>query len=46
MAKNILDTNRDKVEAMTDALMKWETIDRDQVLDIMAGKPPRSPGDT
>ncbi|MEH0165889.1 ATP-dependent zinc metalloprotease FtsH [Paucibacter sp. JuS9] len=46
VAKSILDTNRDKVEAMTDALMKWETIDRDQVLDIMAGKPPRGPGET
>ncbi|KQY81457.1 MULTISPECIES: ATP-dependent zinc metalloprotease FtsH [Roseateles] len=44
-AKNILEVNRDKVEAMTDALMKWETIDRDQVLDIMAGRPPRAPDD-
>ncbi len=46
VAQKILDDNRDKVEAMTDALMKWETIDRDQVLDIMAGRPPRAPGDT
>jgi cell division protease FtsH len=44
-AKQILESNRDKVEAMTDALMKWETIDRDQVLDIMAGRPPRAPDD-
>ena len=43
-AKQIIETNRDKIEAMTDALMKWETIDRDQVLDIMAGRPPRAPG--
>jgi cell division protease FtsH len=46
VARRILEDNRDKVEVMTDALMKWETIDRDQVLDIMAGRPPRSPGDS
>ena len=46
VAKNILDSNRDKVEAMTEALMKWETIDRDQVLDIIAGRPPRPPGES
>jgi cell division protease FtsH len=28
---------------MTSALMEWETIDADQVNDIMAGKPPRPP---
>src|SRR5262249_3779012 len=32
-AKRILEENRDKVEVMTDALMKWETIDREQILD-------------
>ena len=46
VAKKILEDNRDKVEVMTNALMKWETIDRDQVLDIMAGRPPREPGST
>ena len=45
VAQKILDENRDKVEAMTEALMNWETIDRDQVLDIMAGRPPRPPKD-
>ena len=43
VAEKILDENRDKVEAMTAALMEWETIDREQVLDIMAGRPPRPP---
>jgi cell division protease FtsH len=43
-AQKILEDNRDKVEVMTAALMKWETIDRDQILDIMAGRPPREPG--
>ena len=46
VAQKILEDNRDKVEAMTAALMKWETIDRDQILDIMAGRPPREPGGT
>ena len=43
LAKKILEENRDKVEAMTAALMEWETIDADQVNDIMEGHPPRSP---
>ena len=42
-AKQILTDNRDKLEAMADALMKYETIDADQIDDIMAGKPPRPP---
>jgi cell division protease FtsH len=42
-AQKILEENRDKVEVMTTALMEWETIDRDQVLDIMAGRQPRPP---
>ncbi|MFG6428590.1 ATP-dependent zinc metalloprotease FtsH [Roseateles sp. LYH14W] len=46
VAKKILVDNRDKVEIMTNSLMKWETIDRDQILDIMAGRPPREPGST
>ena len=43
LAKRLLEENRDKVEAMTHALMEWETIDRDQIQDIMAGIPPRPP---
>ena len=31
------------MEAMAQALLKWETIDADQIDDIMAGKPPREP---
>ena len=30
---------------MADALMKYETIDADQIDDIMAGRPPREPRD-
>jgi cell division protease FtsH len=43
LARQLLDDNRDKVEAMTKALLEWETIDADQIDDIMAGKPPRQP---
>jgi cell division protease FtsH len=43
IARKLLEDNRDKVEAMAAALMEWETIDADQVNDIMAGKPPRPP---
>jgi cell division protease FtsH len=43
LARGLLEGNRDKVEAMTKALLEWETIDADQIGDIMAGKPPRPP---
>jgi len=43
VARAILEGNRDKVEAMTKALLEWETIDADQIKDIMEGKPPRPP---
>lgn len=43
LARRLLDENRDKVEAMTTALLEWETIDAEQVKDIMAGNPPRAP---
>ena len=45
VAYKILDENRDKMEIMCKALMDWETIDRDQVLEIMAGKQPNPPKD-
>jgi cell division protease FtsH len=43
LARQLLDDNRDKVHAMANALLEWETIDADQVNDIMQGRPPRSP---
>jgi cell division protease FtsH len=43
LARRLLDENRDKVEAMTAALLEWETIDADQINDIMDGRPPRPP---
>jgi len=43
-AKQILEDNIDKLHAMTDALMKYETIDSDQIARIMQGKDPGAPG--
>jgi cell division protease FtsH len=42
VATKILTDNADKVEAMTAALMEFETIDADQISDIMAGRPVRA----
>lgn len=42
-AKRILTENLDKLHAMSEALLKYETLDTEQVLDIMAGKEPRVP---
>lgn len=44
-AKQILLDNRDKLEQMAMALMKYETIDSDQIDDIMSGREPREPKD-
>jgi cell division protease FtsH len=43
LARSILENNRDKVEAMVAALLEWETIDAEQINDIMEGRPPRAP---
>jgi len=43
IARKLLEDNRDKVEAMMAALMEFETIDADQINDIMAGLPVRQP---
>ena len=43
LAQKIITDNRDKMEAMAHALLEWETIDSDQIDDIMAGRPPRPP---
>jgi cell division protease FtsH len=43
LARGLIESNRDKVEAMTKALLEWETLDADQLNDIMAGLPPRPP---
>ena len=43
LARRLLEENRDKVEAMTKALLAWETVDADQISDIMKGIAPRQP---
>jgi len=43
LARRLLEENRDKVEVMAKALLEWETIDADQINDIMSGRPPRPP---
>ncbi|GEK73121.1 MULTISPECIES: ATP-dependent zinc metalloprotease FtsH [Halomonas] len=42
-AKQILEDNRDKLDAMAEALVQYETIDADQLKDIMDGRTPRPP---
>ena len=42
-AQQILTDNMEKLHTMADALVKYETIDQEQIRDIMAGKEPRPP---
>jgi cell division protease FtsH len=44
-ARQLIEDNQDKMHAMATALLEWETIDSDQIDDIMAGRPPRQPRD-
>jgi cell division protease FtsH len=44
-ARQLIEENQDKIHAMAKALLEWETIDSDQIDDIMSGKPPRPPKD-
>ena len=43
LARRLIEENSDKVEAMAKALLEWETLDSDQLNDIMEGKAPREP---
>ncbi len=44
-ARKLIEDNQDKMHAMAKALLEWETIDAEQIDDIMEGKPPRPPKD-
>jgi cell division protease FtsH len=44
-ARKLIEDNQDKMHVMAKALLEWETIDSDQIDDIMEGRPPRSPKD-
>ena len=46
LARKLLEENREKVEVMAHALLEWETLDADQIDDIMADKAPRPPKPT
>jgi cell division protease FtsH len=46
LARRLIEENSDKVEAMAKALLEWETLDADQLNDIMDGKAPRQPKPT
>lgn len=43
VARKLIEEHRDKIEKMASALLKWETLDAEQLDDIMAGKDPREP---
>ena len=43
LARRLIEENRDKIEVMAKTLLELETIDSDQIDDIMTGKPPRPP---
>ena len=45
IARKLIEDNQDKMHAMAKALLEWETIDVEQLDDIMAGKLPRPPKD-
>src|SRR3990167_3297507 len=44
-AEKILKENLDKLHAMAEALIKYETIGQEQIQDVMSGKPAREPSD-
>jgi len=44
-ARELIEKHSDKMHAMAKALLEWETIDADQIDDIMEGRPPRPPKD-
>ncbi|WP_025915999.1 ATP-dependent zinc metalloprotease FtsH [Herminiimonas sp. CN] len=43
LSRKLLEENREKVELMAKTLLEWETIDADQINDIMEGNAPRPP---
>ena len=45
LARKLIEDNSDKMHAMAKAMLDWETIDAEQLDDIMAGKAPRPPKD-
>ena len=46
VARRLIEENRDKMEAMAQALLQWETINKEQIDEIMEGKLPTPPKDS
>lgn len=42
-ARKIIEDNRDKIEIMANKLIEWETLESDQIAQIMNGEEPRQP---
>jgi cell division protease FtsH len=45
LARRLIEEHSDKMHTMAKALLEWETIDGEQLDDIMAGREPRPPKD-
>jgi len=45
-ARKIIEENKDRLEVMTQKLIEWETLEADQIEQIMLGKDPRQPDDS
>ena len=45
LARRLIEEHSDKMHTMAKALLEWETIDKEQIDDIMAGREPRPPKD-
>jgi len=45
LARKLIEDNKDKMHVMAKALLEYETLDMEQLDDIMSGKPPRPPKD-
>jgi cell division protease FtsH len=43
VARKLIEENADKMKIMAEALLEWETLDAEQITDIMEGRPPRAP---
>lgn len=46
VARKLIEENRDKMEVMAQALLQWETINKEQIDEIMEGKLPTPPKDS
>ena len=46
LARKLIEEHSDKMHALAKALLDWETIDAEQIEDIMQGRPPRPPKPT